>query len=85
MAGSSLANPFAAMTAGIASLWGPVHGGANEDCLNLLNELTEEQIPEFLEQVKRKEKMLIGFGHRVYKTHDPRCVIIKDMIKTLNK
>lgn len=84
IAGSSLANPFASISAGIASLWGPLHGGANEEQLHTFEEIdTIENIPAFLEKVKNKEKKLTGFGHRVYKTHDPRSTIIKQMCKNL--
>lgn len=72
IAGSSLANPFACISAGVASLWGPMHGGANEEQLDIFAEIgSVENIPAFLEQVKRKEKKLMGFGHRIYKKYDP--------------
>jgi citrate synthase len=84
IAGSSLANPFASISAGIASLWGPLHGGANEEQLKIFEEIgTVENISAYLEKVKRKEKKLTGFGHRIYKCHDPRSVIIKSMCKKL--
>ena len=84
IAGSSLANPFASISAGIASLWGPLHGGANEEQLKIFEEIgTVENISAYLEKVKRKEKKLTGFGHRIYKCHDPRSVIIKNMCKKL--
>src|SRR6516164_3481994 len=70
MAGSSGANPFACIAAGIASLWGPAHGGANEEVLKMLQEIgTTQNIPKFLQQVRKKERRLMGFGHRVYKNY----------------
>lgn len=84
IAGSSLANPFASISAGIASLWGPLHGGANEEQLRTFAQIAKaENIPAYLEQIKRKEKKLTGFGHRIYKSHDPRAVLIKQMCKDL--
>ena len=84
IAGSSLANPFASISAGIASLWGPLHGAANEDQLNIFAEIGSiDKIPEYIELVKRKEQKLTGFGHRIYKNFDPRSVIIKDLCKKL--
>jgi citrate synthase len=80
MAGSSGANPFACIAAGIASLWGPAHGGANEAVLKMLNEIgTKEHIPEFLKRVKEKDghTRLMGFGHRVYKNYDPRAQVLR--------
>ena len=80
MAGSSQANPFACIAAGIACLWGPAHGGANQAVLEMLNEIGhKENIPAFLEKVKSKEDntRLMGFGHRVYKNHDPRAQVLK--------
>ena len=86
IAGSSLANPFASISAGIASLWGPLHGGANEDQLNTFDEIgSVKNIPAYLEKVKNKEKKLTGFGHRIYKTYDPRALIIKQLCKDLYK
>jgi len=81
LAGSSGANPFACIAAGIASLWGPAHGGANEAVLNMLHEIgSVDRIPEFLERAKDKEDSfrLMGFGHRVYKNYDPRAAALKD-------
>ncbi len=84
IAGSSLANPFASISAGIASLWGPLHGGANEDQMKTFAEIgTVEKIPAYLEMVKRKERKLTGFGHRIYKSYDPRSLIIKNLCKKL--
>ncbi|WP_150138098.1 citrate synthase [Candidatus Enterovibrio escicola] len=79
LAGSSGANPFACIAAGIASLWGPAHGGANEACLKMLEDIgSVENIPEFIERAKDKDDQfrLMGFGHRVYKNHDPRATVM---------
>ena len=81
LAGSSGANPFACIAAGIASLWGPAHGGANEACLNMLGEIgTVDRIPEFIRRAKDKSDpfRLMGFGHRVYKNFDPRAKVLKE-------
>ena len=81
MAGSSGANPFACIAAGIASLWGPAHGGANEACLTMLNEIgSVDRIPEFIRRAKDKSDpfRLMGFGHRVYKNFDPRARVMKE-------
>jgi len=80
LAGSSGANPFACIAAGIACLWGPSHGGANEACLNMLREIgTVDKIPEYINRAKDKSDpfRLMGFGHRVYKNFDPRAHIMK--------
>ncbi|MCR6661115.1 citrate synthase [Asticcacaulis taihuensis] len=78
LAGSSGANPFACIAAGIACLWGPSHGGANEEALNMLKEIgTPERIPEFIAGVKARKYKLMGFGHRVYKNYDPRATVMK--------
>ena len=80
MAGSSQANPFACIAAGIASLWGPAHGGANQEVLEMLEQIgSKDKIPEFLKQVKDKQSgvRLMGFGHRVYKNFDPRALVLK--------
>lgn len=80
MAGSSQANPFACIAAGIACLWGPAHGGANQAVLEMLEEIGhKDNIPEFLAKVKDKgdNTRLMGFGHRVYKNHDPRAQVLK--------
>lgn len=80
LAGSSDANPFACIAAGIASLWGPAHGGANEACLKMLEEIgSVENIPAFIEKVKDKNSgvKLMGFGHRVYKNYDPRAKVMQ--------
>ncbi len=81
VAGSSGANPFACIAAGIACLWGPAHGGANEACLNMLEEIGDvSKIPEFIRQVKDKNSgvKLMGFGHRVYKHYDPRAKLMRE-------
>ena len=81
LAGSSGANPFACIAAGIACLWGPAHGGANEAALNMLREIgTVDRIPEFIERAKDKDDpfRLMGFGHRVYKNFDPRAKVMKE-------
>ncbi len=80
LAGSTGANPFACIAAGIASLWGPAHGGANEAVLKMLGEIGhKDNIPEFIEKVKDKDShvRLMGFGHRVYKNYDPRAKIME--------
>ena len=82
IAGSSGANPFACIAAGIACLWGPAHGGANEAALAMLADIgTVDKIPEFIKRVKDKnsEVRLMGFGHRVYKNYDPRAKIMQKM------
>ncbi|HEX8527821.1 citrate synthase [Allosphingosinicella sp.] len=80
LAGSSGANPFACIAAGIACLWGPAHGGANEAALNMLREIGRpERIPEYIARAKDKDDpfRLMGFGHRVYKNFDPRAKVMK--------
>ncbi|MGZ8335655.1 MAG: citrate synthase [Allosphingosinicella sp.] len=80
LAGSSGANPFACIAAGIACLWGPAHGGANEAALNMLREIGRpERIPEYIARAKDKEDpfRLMGFGHRVYKNYDPRAKVMQ--------
>jgi citrate synthase len=80
IAGSTGANPFACICAGIAALWGPAHGGANEACLNMLMEIgTEERIGEFIARAKdpKDSFRLMGFGHRVYKNFDPRATVMR--------
>ncbi|HHM05197.1 MAG TPA: citrate synthase [Gammaproteobacteria bacterium] len=82
LAGSSGANPFACIASGIAALWGPAHGGANEAVLNMLNEIGDvRRIPRFIAKAKDKNDpfRLMGFGHRVYKNYDPRAKIIRQM------
>ena len=81
LAGSSGANPFACIAAGIACLWGPAHGGANQACLEMLREIgSVDRIPEFIERAKDKNDpfRLMGFGHRVYKNFDPRAKVMKE-------
>lgn len=81
LAGSSGANPFACIAAGIASLWGPAHGGANEAALNMLGEIgSVDRIPEFIDRAKDKSDpfRLMGFGHRVYKNYDPRATVMRE-------
>ncbi len=81
LAGSSGANPFACIAAGIASLWGPAHGGANEAVLKMLMEIGhKDRIPEFVKRAKDKNDnfMLMGFGHRVYKNFDPRAKVLRN-------
>jgi citrate synthase len=81
LSGSSGANPFACIAAGIACLWGPAHGGANEAALNMLKEIgTVDKIPEFIAKVKDKNSgvKLMGFGHRVYKNFDPRAKLMRE-------
>ncbi|MBK5265584.1 MAG: citrate synthase [Alphaproteobacteria bacterium] len=85
LAGSSGANPFACIAAGIACLWGPAHGGANEAALNMLREIgTVDKIPEYIARAKDKDDpfRLMGFGHRVYKNYDPRAMVMQ---KTANE
>ena len=80
LASSSGANPFACIAAGIACLWGPAHGGANQACLEMLKEIgTPDRIPEYIARAKDKDDplRLMGFGHRVYKNHDPRATVMK--------
>jgi citrate synthase len=81
LAGSTGANPYAAISAGVSALWGPAHGGANEAVLNMLEEIgTADNIPKFLASVKDKNahSRLMGFGHRVYKNFDPRAKLIRE-------
>ncbi|GGC00491.1 citrate synthase [Oxalicibacterium flavum] len=81
LAGSSGANPFGCIAAGIACLWGPAHGGANEAALNMLKEIGSiERIPEFIKKAKDKDSgfRLMGFGHRVYKNFDPRAKLMRE-------
>lgn len=79
LVGSTGANPYACIAAGIAALWGPSHGGANEAVLQMLDEIgTIENVAPFMEKVKTKEAKLMGFGHRVYKNFDPRAKVMKE-------
>ncbi len=91
LAGSSGANPYACIAAGVASLWGPAHGGANEACLQMLEEIgSVDRIPEFIARAKDKNDpfRLMGFGHRVYKNYDPRATVMREscheVLKELN-
>jgi len=78
--GSSLPDPYSATAAAIAALYGPLHGGANEEVLNMLSVIgSKDKIPEFIKRVKAGEGRLMGFGHRVYKAYDPRAKIIKQI------
>jgi citrate synthase len=80
--GSSQVDPYSAIAAGVAALYGPLHGGANEAVLRMLRRIeTTDNIPDFLEGVKRREERLMGFGHRVYKNYDPRARIIKTNVE----
>jgi citrate synthase len=87
LCGSSGTNPFAAIAAGVACLWGPAHGGANEACLNMLGDIQAqggvEKVGEFIKQVKDKNSgvKLMGFGHRVYKNYDPRAKLMQETCK----
>jgi citrate synthase len=86
LTGSSEANPFAAVAAGIASLWGPAHGGANEAVIRMLEEITKTgDIMSFIERAKDKNDSfrLMGFGHRVYKNYDPRAKLIREICHQL--
>jgi citrate synthase len=86
LAGSTGANPYAAISAGVSALWGPAHGGANEAVLSMLEQIgTVAKIPQFLAMVKDKSShfRLMGFGHRVYKNFDPRARIVRDMCHKL--
>lgn len=77
--GSSDVDPFSAVAAGIAALYGPLHGGANEAVLNMLRHIEKiENVPDFIKKVKSRDEKLMGFGHRVYKNYDPRARIIKN-------
>ncbi|MFC4292183.1 citrate synthase [Sphingorhabdus arenilitoris] len=86
LAGSSGANPFACIAAGIACLWGPAHGGANEAALNMLREIgTPDRIPHYIERAKDKNDpfRLMGFGHRVYKNYDPRATVMRKTVREI--
>jgi citrate synthase len=88
LSGSSGANPFACIGAGLASLWGPAHGGANEAVIHMLNEIgTPENIPDFIAKVKDKASgvRLMGFGHRVYKHYDPRAAVLRSTCQEVLK
>jgi citrate synthase len=88
LAGSSGANPFACIAAGIACLWGPAHGGANEAALNMLREIgTPDRIAHYIERAKDKDDpfRLMGFGHRVYKNYDPRATVMQQTVREVFK
>jgi citrate synthase len=88
LAGSTGANPFASIAAGISSLWGPAHGGANEAVLNMLREIGNvKRIPEYIARAKDKNDpfRLMGFGHRVYKNYDPRAKVMQATAKEVLK
>ena len=91
LCGSSGTNPFAAIAAGVACLWGPAHGGANEACLNMLEDIQRmggiSKVGEFMEKVKDKNSgvKLMGFGHRVYKNYDPRAKLMQETCKEVLK
>ncbi len=88
LTGSTNANPFACISAGIASLWGPAHGGANEAVLKMLNEIgTVDKIPSYIKMVRDKSsgKRLMGFGHRVYKNYDPRAKVMRKICHNILK
>jgi citrate synthase len=79
LVGSSQANLYAAISAGVSALWGPLHGGANQAVIEMLREIRDEggDPSAFMEHVKNRERRLMGFGHRVYKNFDPRATILK--------
>ena len=84
--GSSRVDPFSAAAAAVAALYGPLHGGANELVLRMLNEIgSVDQVPAYVERVKQGEMKLMGFGHRVYKNYDPRAKIIKQVAEDVFK
>jgi citrate synthase len=88
LAGSTGANPFACISAGISALWGPAHGGANEAALNMLREIgTVENIPKYIARAKDKNDSfrLMGFGHRVYKNFDPRAKVMRQTCEEVLK
>lgn len=82
--GSSMVDPYSAIAAASAALYGPLHGGANEAVIRMCQKIgTPDKVPEFLEKVKRKEELLFGFGHRVYRNTDPRSKIIRDVAESV--
>merc|ERR1711920_1169201 len=88
IAGSSQANPYACIAAGVASLWGPAHGGANEAVIEMLTAIgTKDKVAQFVEDVKAKKQgvRLMGFGHRVYKNYDPRARFMKKYVTEVLK
>lgn len=82
---SARANLFASVAAGVCALWGPLHGGANQAAIEMLYEIynSGNSVSQIVEQVKKKEFRLMGFGHRVYKSYDPRAAILKDALKQM--
>lgn len=79
--GSSLVDPYSAISGAAAALYGPLHGGANEAVVHMLEDIgAVENVPEYIEKVKRKEKKLMGFGHRVYKNFDPRATLVREIL-----
>src|SRR4029450_4555093 len=79
--GSSQVDPYSALAAGVAALYGPLHGGANEQVLRMLDRIgSVDNRPAFLQGVKDRKERLMGFGHRVYKNYDPRARIIKEHV-----
>jgi citrate synthase len=84
--GSSLVDPYSAIAGASAALYGPLHGGANEAVLRMLEEIgSADKVSGFLEEVKQRKRKLFGFGHRVYKNYDPRAKIIRDIAYEVNK
>jgi len=86
ISGSSLANPLTCIASGIATLWGPLHGGANQECLSMLDEIdVPENIPKYIEMAKDKNSTfrISGFGHRVYKNYDPWAKVMQDICHQL--
>ncbi len=82
--GSSHADPFSAAAAAVAALYGPLHGGANEEVVRMLEEIgSKEKVPDIIRQVKEGKRLLFGFGHRIYKNYDPRAKIIKKMAESV--
>jgi len=78
--GSSHVDPYSAVAAATAALYGPLHGGANEAVLRMLREIgSKDKVPEFVKKVKAREALLMGFGHRIYKSYDPRAKVIKNL------
>ena len=78
--GSSQVDPFSAAAAAVAALYGPLHGGANEEVVRMLEEIgSKDKVPDIIRQVKEGKRLLFGFGHRIYKNYDPRAKIIKKM------
>src|SRR5688572_23064235 len=84
--GSSLVDPYSAVSGAAAALYRPLHGGANEAVLRMLEEIgSADKVPIFLEEVKQRKRKLFGFGHRVYKNYDPRAKIIRNIAYEVNK